>query len=102
MSVVLVATVTPKPGQLEAVVAAFEATIPLVHTEDGCELYSLHKTEDTVVMIEKWASQEALTVHGGGETLKALGRQLRELTSERMQLVVLEPVPAGDPAKGAL
>jgi quinol monooxygenase YgiN len=102
MPVVVVATIVPKPGKLEEVAAAFEAAIPAVHAEDGCELYALHKSDDKLVMIEKWASSEALTVHSGGETLKALGRQLRELTAERMDVVLLEPLPAGDGDKGAL
>jgi quinol monooxygenase YgiN len=102
MSVVVVATIVPKPDKLDEVTAIFEAAIPAVHAEDGCELYSLHKGGEHLVMIEKWASPEALQVHSGGETLKNLGRQLRELTAERMNVVLLEPLPAGDATKGAL
>lgn len=102
MPVVVVATIVPKPGKLEEVAAAFEAAIPAVHAEDGCELYALHRGEDKLVMIEKWATSEALTAHSGGETLKALGRQLRDLTAERPQTVLLESLPAGEAGKGTL
>ena len=60
MSVVVVATITPLPGHADEVIAAFAETIPLVHAEDGCELYALHRAEDRLIMIEKWASREAL------------------------------------------
>jgi quinol monooxygenase YgiN len=102
MSVVVVAIISPKPGKLEEVAELFRAAIPAVHAEDGCELYTLNKTDEQLVMIEKWSSPEALAVHGGGETLKALGLQLRDLVTERMDIRVLEAVPAGDPVKGAL
>jgi len=43
MSIVVVATITPKPEHTDEVAAAFAGVIPQVHAEDGCELYALHR-----------------------------------------------------------
>ena len=43
MSIVVVATISPKPEHTDAVAAAFAGIIPQVHAEDGCELYALHR-----------------------------------------------------------
>ena len=99
---VLVATINPKPGMTDEVIAAFEEVIPEVHNEEGCELYALHRQGDTLVMIEKWSTDEALAAHGQGESLKALGRKLRELTADRGDLKVMQALPMGEASKGAL
>ena len=43
MSVVVVATITPKPDQVDAVREAILAAVPKVHDEPGCELYAVHE-----------------------------------------------------------
>jgi quinol monooxygenase YgiN len=102
VSVVVVATIRPLPEHTDEVIAAFTATIPAVHAEDGCELYALHRAEDRLIMIERWASAEALAVHSKGAALAALGPQLRGKVSGAPEVIVSHAVPAGDPAKGQL
>lgn len=102
MPVVVVATILPLPEHRAAVIDAIKATIEQVHAEDGCELYSLNEAPDRLVMVEKWASQQALDAHAKGSTLAALGPKLAGKVTAAPQVVVLEPVPAGDPAKGAV
>ena len=43
MSVVVVATITPKADQVDAVRDALLAAVPRVHAEPGCELYAVHE-----------------------------------------------------------
>ena len=102
MSVVVVATVIPRPEHREEVIAAYTETIPKVHAEDGCELYALHQTEDRLMMIEKWASREALAAHSQGAALAAMRSQLTGKVAGPAEVIVLEAVPAGDPGKGQL
>ncbi len=102
MSVVVVATIVPKPEHRAEVIEAFRATIEQVHGEDGCELYALHETPDRLIMIEKWASADALRVHGRGAALTALNPQLAGKVSGPPEVIVTTPVPAGDAAKGQL
>jgi len=73
-----------------------------VHAEDGCELYALHRAEDRLVMIEKWASPEALSTHSRGPALAAMNPQLAGKVTARPEVIVLQAVPAGDPPKGEL
>lgn len=102
MSVVVVATIVPLQEHRAAVIDAFRETIEQVHAEDGCELYSLHEAPDRLIMIEKWASQQALDVHAKGPNLAALGPKLAGKVSAAPDVIVLQAVPAGDPAKGTV
>jgi quinol monooxygenase YgiN len=102
MSVVIVATIVPLAEHRDAVIAALRTAIEQVHGEDGCEMYALHETHDRLVMVEKWASGEALAVHRDAPALAALGSALRGKVAGAPDVVVLRAVPAGDPAKGEL
>ena len=102
MSVVVVATVIPLPEHRDEVIAAYTETIPKVHAEDGCELYALNQAEDRLMMIEKWASREALGAHNQGTALAELRSQLAGKIAGPAEVIVLEAVPAGHPAKGQL
>lgn len=102
MSVVVVATVVPLPEHRDEVIALYTAAIPQVHAEAGCELYALHQADDQLVMIERWASAEALEAHARGPVLAALGPSIRGKVTGPADVVVLKAVPAGDPVKGTL
>jgi quinol monooxygenase YgiN len=102
MSVVVVATVRPLPEHRAAVIEAIKETVAQVHGEEGCELYSLNEAPDRLIMVEKWASQEALNTHARGPNLAALGPKLAGKVTGAPDVIVLQPVPAGDPAKGTV
>jgi quinol monooxygenase YgiN len=102
LSVVVVATITPKPDQVEAVREAILAAVPKVHAEPGCELYALHEGKGQFVMVERWESPEALKVHGAAEALTTLGGQLADKLAGPLDVRRLSAVPAGDAAKGAV
>ncbi len=101
MSVVVVANLHAKQGRADAVAAAFGEHIPAVHAEEGCELYALHRDGDQLVMIEKWASSEALDAHGKGSTMAAIGESLKGLMAAAPEVHRLDPLPYGG-AKGAV
>ena len=102
MSVVVVATITPLPGEEAAVRAAILESIPKVHAEPGCELYALHEGTGEFVMVERWASADALAVHGKAEALRTLGADLAGKVAGPPDVRRLTAVPAGDPDKGTL
>jgi quinol monooxygenase YgiN len=102
MSVVVVATIVPLAEHRDEVIAAFKETITQVHDEDGCELYALHEAPDRLVMIEKWASRDALRTHSTSPALTAMGPKLAGKVAAAPEIIVLNQLPAGDPAKGAL
>lgn len=102
MSVVIVATITPAEGKLDEAEAALRSVVPLVHQEDGCELYALHRGKDRLVMVEKWRDGAALGAHGSGQNMKTLNERLAPLVAGRPDIQLLEAVPSGDTAKGGL
>jgi quinol monooxygenase YgiN len=102
VSVVVVATITPLPGQVDAVREAILAAVPAVHAEPGCELYALHEADGEFVMVERWADADALRVHGKAQALTTLGGQLAGKVAGPPEVKRLAAVPAGDSAKGAV
>jgi quinol monooxygenase YgiN len=102
LSVVVVATIIPKPDQVDAVREAILAAVPKVHAEPGCELYAVHEGKGQFVMVERWESSEALKVHGAAEALTTLGGQLADKLDGPLDVRRLTAVPAGHPDKGAI
>jgi len=102
VSVVVVATIRPLPGEVDAVREAILAAVPEVHAEPGCELYALHEADGMFVMVERWESADALRVHGKAEALTTLGGRLAGKVSAAPEVLRLTAVPAGDPGKGAI
>jgi len=103
--VIVVATISPKPGEELAVRDAVLATIPQVHGEPGCQKYALHEgTGDStdLVMIERWESIEALATHGGAPALTELGKAIGPLLAGPLDVKTFTAVPAGDTDKGAI
>jgi quinol monooxygenase YgiN len=102
VSVVLVATFQPTPGRIDDLIEAITSVIPSVHTEDGCELYALHRGKDTLVMIEKWSSRDALKAHGSGPAIAEMGPKLKGLLAAPPEVLRFESIPAGTESQGTL
>ena len=103
MSVVLVATLTPRPDAREAVRAAILRAVPRVHAEPGCELYAL--LEDDIgrfLVLERWESDEALAAHLDADALRGLSAELSGRLAGPVEGHRLTPLPAGEPGKGAV
>ena len=103
-SVVLVAAVTPKAGHDDEVTALFLETVGKVHDEPGCLKYALHRDVrgSGLVMIEHWASMEALGAHGQAPALTELTAALDGKLDGPLDIRVFTALPAGDPAKGVI
>jgi len=67
-----------KDGEADAFKAAAQAGIAAVKAgDDGCEMYDLFQSVDDsnrFVLVESWASQEALDAHGSSEAMKEMGK----------------------------
>jgi quinol monooxygenase YgiN len=95
-------TITTKPGMRDAVLEAFRANMPNVHAEEGCIEYVLvvdfsefgpfqkELGPDTFVIIEKWASPEALNAHAAAPHMKAYAEKTGGLIEKRV-IHVLSP-----------
>ncbi|OMC34903.1 antibiotic biosynthesis monooxygenase [Mycobacterium sp. GA-1841] len=102
MPVVVVATMKAKPESVDAVREACTKAVAAVHEEPGCQLYSLHETDGTFVFVEQWADADALKTHSSAPAIGALFGSVGELLDGAPDIKMLQPVVAGDPAKGQL
>jgi quinol monooxygenase YgiN len=102
MSIVLVVTAFPIPEHRAEVIAAFEAAIARVHDEPGVELYALHEGRNRLVMIEKYASEQARSQHSKGAALADLRSALEGKLSRDLDAQLLVPHPVGNLEKGML
>lgn len=102
MPIVVIATLTAKPDSVETVRNACKQAIETVHGEPGCELYSLHEADGTFVFVEQWTDAEALQTHSSAPTVATLFGTVGEHLDGAPDVKMLQPVPAGDPAKGQL
>lgn len=89
----VLATITAKPGQRAAILDRFRANVPAVLAEEGCIEYGpaidaggigTPLGPDTFVVIEKWASIEALKAHAAAPHMVAYGASTREMVASRL------------------
>ena len=98
----VIAIITAKPGMRDAVLDAFRANRPAVLAEDGCIEYGPAVDAegagavqtafgpDTFVVIEKWASLDALKAHGAAPHMAAYAARTRDMVARRV-IHVLSP-----------
>ena len=93
----VVAIMTAKPGRRAELLERFLAVLPIVHTEEGCIEYrpiidndaGLDGAReaigpDTYIVIEKWASVEALDAHAATDHMRKYGEEVRGLIANRV------------------
>ncbi len=98
----VLAIITAKPGMRDRILEAYRANVANVRAEDGCIAYEAvvdvrdgapgfaQFGEDSFVVVEKWASMEALRAHAVAPHMKAYASQVKDLTANRA-IHVLEP-----------
>jgi quinol monooxygenase YgiN len=99
----VVAIVTARPGKRAELLHAFQANVPAVHAEEGCIEYvaavdaegagssQTRFGEDTFVVVEKWASLDALKAHAAAAHMAAYAARTKDLIASRV-IHVLSPV----------
>lgn len=93
----VVAIMTAKTGRRAELLKLFLAVLPTVHAEDGCIEYrpiidnnaGLEGARepigpDSYVVIEKWASVEALDAHAATNHMREYGEKARDLIAGRV------------------
>lgn len=98
----VLATITTKPGQREALLKEFHRIMPMVHAEAGCVEYgpaidvasglSMQSAlrDNVVVVIEKWESLAALKAHTQAPHMTEYRVRVRDHV-ESVTLQILEP-----------
>jgi quinol monooxygenase YgiN len=92
----VLAFITAKPGQRDAVLELFNANVPTVLAEDGCIEYGAAVDtpdagpiqtalgDDGFVVIEKWASLEALGAHAVSPHMKEYAAKTKDMLADRV------------------
>ena len=98
----VIAVITAKPGKRDEVLKHFRANVPAVRAEQGCIEYGAAvdvdpappvQTKygpDTLVVIEKWESIEALKAHAAAPHMAAYGAKTKDLLASRV-IHILSP-----------
>ena len=92
----VIAFLTAKPGQREAILREFRQIVPTVRAEKGCIEYAPATDTpnagaiqtpvgpDTFVVVEKWESLETLTAHAAAPHMSAFGTRVKDLVASRV------------------
>jgi quinol monooxygenase YgiN len=91
----VIAIITTQPGKRASVLNEFSKVVPLVHAEDGCIEYQPATDAknagaaqtalgpDTFVVIEKWASLEALDAHAKSSHMAEYASRVGDMIADR-------------------
>jgi quinol monooxygenase YgiN len=99
----VIAMITAHPGQRGPLLALFRAIVPAVRAEAGCIAYEATVDAeglagfpmtvagaDTFVVVEKWASADALKAHAVSAHMRAYAGKAKALIASRV-IHVLAP-----------
>lgn len=98
----VLAIITAKPGQRDRILEAYRANVDAVRAEQGCIAYEAvvdvrnalpgfaQFGPDSFVVVEQWASLEALQAHAVAPHMKAYAAKVKDFTANRA-IHVLEP-----------
>ena len=98
----VIAVITAKPGQRETILQHFRANTPAVRAEAGCIEYCAAVDAenalpfqtpwgpDTIVVVEKWDSMEALKAHAAAPHMAAYGAKTKEFIASRV-IHIMQP-----------
>jgi quinol monooxygenase YgiN len=95
----VVAILTAKPGQRAAMLQALHGNLEAVRAEQGCLEYgpmidATHTPSpfgpDTIVVIEKWANEDALAAHAKSAHMAAYAAATRDMVASRA-IHVMQP-----------
>ena len=100
----VLATITAKPGMRGRILEIFRANMPAVHAEEGCIEYGpavdlenagsiqTKLGPDTFVVVEKWASLDALKAHASAPHMAEYGARTRDMIASRVVHVLTPEV----------
>ncbi len=103
--ITVLANASAKKGSEAQLEATVRAAIAPTHKETGCLKYSFNRcVEDpsAFVMIEKWASREALEQHLKSPHIQELFKQLPDLLASPMEIRTFDTIREGNPEKGII
>ena len=91
----VLAIITAKPGMRDQMLEAYRGNVAAVRAEDGCVAYEAvvdvrnpapgfaQFGPDKFVVVEKWASLDALKAHAVAPHMKAYGERVKDFIADR-------------------
>jgi len=98
----VVAVITAKPGMRDSILQAFRDNVPAVKAEQGCIEYGAavdledgpkfqtRYGPDTMLVIEKWESMDALKAHAAAPHMAAYAAKTKDMIASRL-IHILSP-----------
>ncbi len=102
--ILVVATLKIQDGKVDDAIAQLTPLVEATHQEEGCLSYVLHRDVNdpsTLVFVERWESQEALTTHMQQPHMLKLLELAGTMLAEPPQITVCEPLAIGSSPKGS-
>jgi len=102
----VLAVITAQPGMRDSILQVFRANVPAVKAEQGCIEYGAAVDaenalevqtkygSDTLLVIEKWESMDALTAHAAAPHMAAYAATTKEMVASRV-IHILSPAYMG-------
>ncbi len=81
----VIANITTVPDKTDQFIAIFSDNVMNVHEEPGCLHYTLHRNQaepEKLVVVERWASGEALATHAVAAHMGAMRERAAGMTVE--------------------
>lgn len=98
----VIARVHPKPGRVQDVLDVYAEVVPLVHQEQGCELFAVHTDGESVFLVERWATPADLQAHAKGPVFAKTRTLIDGLVSGPADIWRVDNIPFGELAKGTI
>ena len=93
--IAVVAKIPIQEGKMEDAIAIFKELIPQLKNDKGTEMYNIcvdAKTPNTLTVVEAYADEEALKLHGSTDHFKACGAKLGSVVAGRPEISRMEVV----------
>jgi quinol monooxygenase YgiN len=103
-TILVVATLKIQDGKVDEAVAALTPVIESTHEEEGCLSYVLHQDvndPNTLVFVERWASQDAINAHAQQPQMLKLFEIASDVAAEPPQITFCESLEIGSSPKGS-
>lgn len=99
----VIAIFTPKPEHREEVRDLLLRITPLVHTEPGCEFYTLNEdVEGRFIHVEAWSTREFWLEHNDRQTVKDIVAGVAGKLQREVEVYEMYNLPTGASGKGSL
>ena len=94
----IIAKLTFQDGKREEGLRVFDQMFDNVRAnEPGTLIYALHtddKDANVAYFYEVYSDKDAMVAHGGSDTMKTVGRGLKDFLAGRLEITMMTPVAA--------